>query len=565
MILFSCIYLSTNFLYLFLNITEIGYYGVFFLTIINLLYCSIQLFWKIYDLWIYNYSEEYIIFNWLDFGNNLNIFWNIKESFINNIIAFVMIFGATIVSIFVFFEMNNDKEGHNFIIVLGYFIIFMLLVIGSNNLILFYLGWEGISLTSYFLVNFWSERVRSIKAVTKIFIISKIGDFFIIIFISLIMKIFGTVDFDNINSIYILFLNNKFFFILNYINLNELLGVILLLGTCVKSAQYGFHIWLLEAMEAPLGASALMHSSTLVIAGVILLYKLSIVIEFSSYAQFLMFIMGSLSATMGSFLACFQFELKVILAYSTISNMGYIFILFSVGAYYEMIIILILHAFIKIYMFLVIGGIIYQSNGSQDIRWLGGLMVYTPFLWISYVIGGFSLIGLPYFSGYFYKNFLINSLINNLIYLKGGEFVLLISYFFTIFYVSRLGYLVFLNNKNGHKNIYKIKNFSIFYIISLFILGIVIVFGQYFWINLIYMNIKNISNSYFFNLFQNYQYYLYELTYLSSYFWILIYMFTLMFLFYLNFLNLNLNWNFFKNWSLLVSIFCFIFIFFVIV
>jgi NADH:ubiquinone oxidoreductase subunit 5 (subunit L)/multisubunit Na+/H+ antiporter MnhA subunit len=121
-------------------------------------------------------------------------------------------------------------------------------------------------------------------------------------------------------------------------------------------------------MEAPLGASALMHSSTLVISGIILLLKLSIIIEMSTYAQFIMYVMGMLSATMGAFLACFQFELKVILAYSTISNMGYIFILFSLGAYYEMIIILLLHAFIKIYMFLIIGTIIYLNSGSQDIR-----------------------------------------------------------------------------------------------------------------------------------------------------------------------------------------------------
>jgi NADH:ubiquinone oxidoreductase subunit 5 (subunit L)/multisubunit Na+/H+ antiporter MnhA subunit len=121
-------------------------------------------------------------------------------------------------------------------------------------------------------------------------------------------------------------------------------------------------------MEAPLGASALMHSSTLVIAGVVLLFKMSYVIELSTYAQFLMYIMGIFSALMGAFLACFQFELKAILAYSTISNMGYIFVLFSLQKYTELTIVLLFHAFIKIYMFLVIGSIIYINNGNQDIR-----------------------------------------------------------------------------------------------------------------------------------------------------------------------------------------------------
>lgn len=121
-------------------------------------------------------------------------------------------------------------------------------------------------------------------------------------------------------------------------------------------------------MEAPLGASALMHSSTLVIAGIILMFKISFFIEISTYAQLLMYIFGSLSAVMGSLFACFQYELKLILAYSTISNMGYIFILFSIQAYYEMLITLIFHAFIKIFMFLIIGCIIYICNGCQDIR-----------------------------------------------------------------------------------------------------------------------------------------------------------------------------------------------------
>jgi NADH:ubiquinone oxidoreductase subunit 5 (chain L)/Multisubunit Na+/H+ antiporter, MnhA subunit len=121
-------------------------------------------------------------------------------------------------------------------------------------------------------------------------------------------------------------------------------------------------------MEAPLGASALMHSSTLVISGVILILKLSIIIELSVYSQLFMYIMGIFSALMGSFIACFQFELKMILAYSTISNMGYIFILLSVGAYYESTVVILLHAFIKIYMFLIVGNIIYNNNGCQDIR-----------------------------------------------------------------------------------------------------------------------------------------------------------------------------------------------------
>ena len=563
MILSSFTYLLINYLYLFLNIFELSYFGIFYITIANLLYCIIKIFWNIYLYWLNNFFEEIILLNWNNLSNNIHIFVEFKENFLNNLLSFIMILGATIVSTFVFFEMNNDKEGHNFIIVLGYFIIFMLIVIGSNNLIFFYLGWEGISLTSYFLVNFWSERVRSLKAVIKIFIISKVGDFFIIIFICLIIKNFGTINFDSLNSISLLMLNNKFLFGSFFFNLNEILGIILVLGTCVKSAQYGFHIWLLEAMEAPLGASALMHSSTLVIAGVVLLLKLSFIIELSTYAQLLMYILGLLSAIFGSIFACFQYELKVILAYSTISNMGYIYILFSVGAIFEVVLIILLHAFIKIFMFLVIGGIIYQNNGSQDIRWMGGLLLYSPFLWINYLIGGISLIGLPYFSGYYYKNFLINNLLNNYLFLKGGELLLLFSYFFTIFYVIRLGYLVFLTNKNGHKSLYKNKNFSILYLISLFILSFIITVFHTFWINLINLNLKNLNQSLFYNSINNYNIIIEELTYFSAYIWIIIYIIISINLFILFLINLNLNWYFLKNWYFLINLFLLNFIYYI--
>lgn len=549
MILLTWLYLIVNFSYFYLNIFQLGYYGIFWLSIVTFLICSYLLFLNIYIFWKYNYSVEFILFNWIDFNNNVIILWNFKENLINSIFSFIMLFGAYIVTNFVYLDMSNDKEGYSFIIILGYFVIFMLIVIISNNLFLFYLGWEGISLTSYFLVNFWSERVRSIKAVFKIFLISKIGDYFLLIFICLIVIHFGTADFDQIHSIYILFLNKKFNFFFLKINFIDLLSILLVLGTSIKSAQYGFHIWLLEAMEAPLGASALMHSSTLVIAGIVLLFKLSFIVELSNYGCILMFFLGSLSAFFGSFFACFQFELKTILAYSTISNMGYIFVLFSLNLYYETILTIVLHAFIKIYMFLVIGGLIFFANGVQDIRWMGGLMVYSPFLWSSFLIGGLSLIGIPYFSGYTYKLYLINNLLHNYLFFFGCEFILLLSYFFTFFYVTRLGYIVFFSSKNGHKILYKYKNLSIFYYIHLFILGYIITFSSSFWQNILNLNYFNLIPNFFFNNISLYNPYINDLFYLSGYLWYLVYIFIFIVIFIYTIFTLNLTWSYFKYWN----------------
>ena len=561
MLSFIWFYLFISFTYFHINIYQLGYFGIFTLALMVLFISSNLLLYNIYIFWKNNYSIEYFIFNWVDFSNNLIITWNIKENLLNSILSFIMLFGAYIVTYFVYIDMSNDKEGFSFIIILGYFIISMIIVIISNNLILFYLGWEGISLTSYFLVNYWSERVRSIKAVFKIFLISKIGDYFLIIFICLIISNFGSVDIDHISSMFILFLNKNYTIFFFKVNTIELMSFFLLLGTAVKSAQYGFHIWLLEAMEAPLGASALMHSSTLVIAGVVLMLKLSYLIEFSNYSLIIMFFLGSMSSFFGSFFACFQYELKTVLAYSTISNMGYIYILLSVNLYSETIITIILHAFIKIYMFLVIGGIIYHCNGMQDIRWMGSLLLYIPFLWSAFFIGSLSLIGIPYFSSYTYKLYIINALLNNYIFFTGCEYILILSYFFTFFYISRLGYIIFFSTKNGHKVIYKYKNISILYYIHILLLGFIISFSSNFWQNILNLNYFNLLNNYIYNNNNIYNPYINDIHFFTGYIWYFIYLFIFIIVFIYKIINLNNNLLFFKNWYHLLFLFNSIYIY----
>lgn len=188
-------------------------------------------------------------------------------------------------------------------------------------------------------------------------------------------------------------------------------------------------------MEAPLGASALMHSSTLVVSGLVLIQKMASFIEISSIAQIIMFSLGVFSAFWASFAACTQFELKAILAYSTISNMGYIFILFSVGAYFEMYIIIILHAYIKIFLFLIVGGIILHCNGLQDIRKMGNLLSYIPTLWVAYIVGGSSLAGIPFLAGYYSKHYIMLAMTKSELIVLGLEILLYLSFFFTFFYV----------------------------------------------------------------------------------------------------------------------------------
>lgn len=482
-----------------------------------------------------------------------------KVDFFNLLISFVMISGAMFVIFFVFVDLWNDKDGVFFLVELGFFLIFMLITVLSDNIIFFYLGWEGIGFMSLFLINFWCERVRGLKASFKVFVLNKFGDFFVLILICFLLGIFGTSNFDELNYILLNYLNYNFYLGSFKVSLVEFLGIVLVLGGSIKSAQYGFHIWLLEAMEAPLGASALMHSSTLVIAGLILIYKLVNLLEFSGWAQILMYLMGVFSAFSGSLIACFQYELKVIMAYSTISNMGYMFVLCALGAYYEMLIVIIIHAYIKIFLFLVIGGIILHCNGCQDVRWMGGLYFYIPVLWISYFIGGICLIGLPYWSGYYCKFYICEAVFNSTLIVRGGDFIILFSYIFTAIYVFRLGYLVFFGIKNGHKSIYKVKYNSLIYTIDLIFLGLLILFFGIFWINLIDSNVIAIMNSYFFKTIFFYKYTAYFISYYSFWLWVIVYLFVFIIWFFWFFFKISFTWNFFFFWNEYLLVFCYLF------
>jgi NADH:ubiquinone oxidoreductase subunit 5 (subunit L)/multisubunit Na+/H+ antiporter MnhA subunit len=242
-------------------------------------------------------------------------------------------------------------------------------------------------------------------------------------------------------------------------------------------------------MEAPLGASALMHSSTLVIAGLVLIFKLNILLEMSDIAQLIMYLFGILTALYGALFAYLQYELKVIMACSTISNMGYMFILGSLHQYNDMLIVIIVHAYIKIFLFLMVGAIMLNCNGCQDIRYFGLLFSYSSQVFIFFMVGGFCLAGIPYLSGYAYKFASLKSLHDSADIIKGGGYIIVFSFYLTINYVFRVLYLMFSTTKNGHVHIYKLKVNSLFYLTLITILCFVIYYNASFWVNISYNDI----------------------------------------------------------------------------
>lgn len=447
--------LTTACTFTWLNIKKLGYHLITRIIISSLFISMALIFFDLTELWYNDASITYNLFLIAELGNQLNVSFSFTINFFNVLLAFVMVSGSLFVVAFTYVDLWDDKEGSNFIITLGFFILFMLILIFASNLIVFFLGWEGISITSLLLVSFWGERLKALKATFKIFAINRVGDFFMLLSIITIALFFNDITFETLNLEVHTALHSYIVIDGFKIPVSEILGVLIVFSGCVKSAQFGFHMWLLEAMEAPLGASSLMHSSTLVMAGLTYIFKLHSFVMVSVYAVHLMIIFGALSACIGSILACFQYELKTILAYSTISNMGYMFVILGLNGVEEFFVVLVLHAYLKIFLFLIIGGIIMYNEGNQDIRFMGGLLKYAPFLAFVYFVASLCLSGLPYWTGYYYKSGIIKVVYTYSPDMWHGDLFVLISFFFTFLYGFRVGFYVFLGQKNGQKKIYK--------------------------------------------------------------------------------------------------------------
>jgi len=469
-------------IYSWLLLWVLGYHGVFLIIIISLGGVSYIISWELYEMWAGDMCRFYEMFNWIEVGNFIMVDGGIISDLLSLILVVIMGWGSFVVLGFVYIEMWEDKEGANFAIELMIFLLFMVILVAGSNLFVFYLGWEGIGLTSLFLINFWSERVRSFKAVFRVFVINKFGDFGVVVGICILAGLLGDVDFWFLEGAVVLLLQQDL--AVGWIELVDIISLAFVVGGGVKSVQFGFHIWLIEAMEAPLGASALMHSSTLVVAGIILVIRMNNLINLSNLGVTLCLIWGAWTTLFSAVVACYQYELKVVLAYSTISSMGFIYCLLGLGALYEAVLYLVIHAFIKIFLFLVIGVIMLYCRGCQDVRWMGGLLTFTPVLWVFYVGGSISLGGLPYWSGYYCKSAAWGVLVyfNNT--WVGIRLVILLSMIVTYVYLGRLGWLIFMGERRGSSFIYRVYWVAWCTYISLGLLLGVVLYGGSMWYQL---------------------------------------------------------------------------------
>jgi len=340
--------------------------------------------------------------------------------------------------------MCYDKNITRFIGYLSLFTLMMFILISAANLIQMFLGWEGIGLASYLLINYWYTREQANKSSIKAIIINRIGDLCLIIAIALIFQQTGTTNY------HLIFANlptsNLFITINSYLNFRilDIITFLILIGAMAKSAQLFLHTWLADAMEGPTPVSALIHAATLVTAGVFLIIRLSPLYEFTPNIRFLIIFIGSVTCVYASIVALSQNDLKRIIAFSTCSQLGYMFLACGLSNYTFALFHLLNHAYFKALLFLSAGSIIHALNGEQDIRKMGVSPKYLPITSITMFIAVIALIGLPFFSGYYSKHAIIETTLisNNSLSLTSFIFSV-ISAFFTALYNIRLLYYVF--------------------------------------------------------------------------------------------------------------------------
>mgnify|MGYP001425186603 FL=1 len=359
-----------------------------------------------YDGLINDNYGNYLIFEWINSGN-LNVNWSIKIDPLSTVMIMVVTSVSALVHIYSIGYMSNDPHKPRFMSYLSLFTFSMLCLVVSDNFLQLFFGWEGVGLCSYLLIGFWFKRETANNAAIKAFIVNRVGDFGLAIGIFIIFLIFGTLNFEEVFLLVPGFSKTNLSIFGGEYNVITLICVFLFVGAMGKSAQFLLHTWLPDAMEGPTPVSALIHAATMVTAGVFLVVRCSPIFEYSQFAMNLIAIIGMITALFAASVALVQNDIKKIIAYSTCSQLGYMFFAAGVGAYHIAMFHLFTHAFFKALLFLGAGSVIHAFHDEQDISKMGGVWKKIPYTMILMLIGTLALTGFPFLSGFYSKDAII--------------------------------------------------------------------------------------------------------------------------------------------------------------
>lgn len=418
--------------------------------------------------------------SWFNIGI-LNVSWGFLFDSLTSFMLIIVTLISFLVHLYSISYMENDPHITRFMCYLSLFTLFMLFLITADNFIQMFLGWEGVGLSSYLLINFWFTRLQANKAAIKALIVNRVGDFGLIIGLSLIYLLFKSLNYFVVFPLSSLYINDTiilFNYTFNYINL---ICFFIFIGAVGKSAQIGLHTWLPDAMEGPTPVSALIHAATMVTAGVFLIIRCSPLMEYASDVLLLITFIGALTAFFAATTGLFQNDLKKVIAYSTCSQLGYMIFACGLSNYNVSFFHLINHAYFKALLFLSAGSVIHALNDEQDMRKMGGLIKVLPYTYIMILIGSLSLMGFPFLTGFYSKDVILELAYSKYTIMGSFSYYLgLVSAFFTAFYSFRVLYLTFWTKTNSYKqNIITIHESSLLMCIPLFILSLCSIFIGY--------------------------------------------------------------------------------------
>ena len=422
----------------------------------TLLFISALLSWIIFNQYLFH-KETKIIFliNWITSGT-FSVDWSLRIDALTATMLIVVTTVSSCVHLYSIGYMSKDKSIKRFMGYLSLFTFFMLMLVTSNNLLQMFFGWEGVGLASYLLIGFWHHKDSANKAAVKAFIVNRVGDFGYALGIVGIFFIFGSINFDIIFNDALLYKDHTFIFLGFNVSTIDTLCFLLFIGAMGKSAQLGLHTWLPDAMEGPTPVSALIHAATMVTAGVFMVARMSPLFEFAQFTNLFIVFIGATTAIFAASIALTQNDIKRVIAYSTCSQLGYMFFAIGLGAYNAAIFHLMTHGFFKALLFLSAGSVIHAMHHEQDMQKMGGLFKKIPFTGSMMWIGSLAIIGFPYFSGYYSKE----SILENAYFASSGmalyAYVIgIITALLTAFYSWRLLLLTFHGNTRSSLQVYE--------------------------------------------------------------------------------------------------------------
>ena len=418
---------------------KVGVSGAQLITCTSVIVTTLLAIIAFFEVGLNNIPVSISLFRWID-SESLNVLWGFHFDSLTVSMLIPVLIVSSLVHIYSIGYMSHDPHNQRFFSYLSLFTFMMITLVTANNFLLMFVGWEGVGICSYLLVSFWFTRIAANQSSMSAFLTNRVGDCFLTIGMFAILWSFGNIDYSTVFSL-APFVNE---------NIVTIIGICLLIGAMAKSSQVGLHVWLPMAMEGPTPVSALIHAATMVTAGVYLLMRTSPLIEYSSTVLILCLWLGAITTVFSSLIGLFQQDIKKVIAYSTMSQLGMMVIAVGLSSYNIALFHLVNHAFYKGLLFLGAGAVIHAVADNQDFRKYGGLRPFLPLTYSVMLIASLSLVAFPFMTGFYSKDFILESAYGQF-YFSGTVvyFIATIGAMFTTLYSVKVLYLTFLTNPNG--------------------------------------------------------------------------------------------------------------------